>query len=193
MTVLHTARLELRPWRADDLAPFAALNNDPEVMQFMPACLSRAESDALAARAAVMLAERGWGLWALATEPQQEFLGYVGLAEPSFAAAFTPCTEILWRLKRTAWGHGYAAEAARACLRYAFGTLALAEVVAFTVPANLRSRALMERLGMWRDHGGDFEHPRLPPGHPLRPHLLYRFARDAWVTAEASRAGPAGG
>ncbi len=108
------------------------------------------------------------------------FVGYVGLQVPSFEAPFTPCVEIGWRLARAAWGYGYATEAARACLEHAFGVLALPEVLAFTVPANVRSRAVMRRLGMVLDPAGAFEHPRLPEGHALRHHLLYRLARPAW-------------
>lgn len=175
MTVLSTERLELRSWRDADLEPFAALNADPEVMRFMPKLLTRAESDALAAGAAAALTSRGWGVWALELRASRDFLGCVGLADVGFAAAFAPCLEILWRLKRQAWGHGYATEAARACLQFAFATLRAPEVVAFTVPANERSRAVMRRLGMRHDAADDFEHPRLPPGHPLRPHVLHRL------------------
>jgi ribosomal-protein-alanine N-acetyltransferase len=176
MPTLTTLRLTLRAWRPADLEPFAALNADPRVMEFMPGRLTRAESDALAAGAAAALEKRGWGLWVVERRDGREFVGCVGLDVPSFEAAFTPCVEIAWRLGAAWWGRGLATEAARECLRFAFGTLALTEVVAFTVPANLRSRALMERLGMRCDRGEDFEHPRLPAGHPLRRHVLYRGA-----------------
>jgi RimJ/RimL family protein N-acetyltransferase len=180
MTTLTTARLKLRPWREADLGPFAELNADPEVMQLMPACLSREQSDRLAARAGAALAARGFGLWACELQATAELLGYVGLAEVGFTAPFTPCLEILWRLKRPAWGHGYATEAARACLTFAFAKLRAPEVVAFTVPRNVRSRAVMERLSMHHDPAEDFEHPRLPEGHPLRAHVLYRIAAAEW-------------
>ena len=180
MRTLSTERLELRPWADSDLAPLAALNADPEVMQYMPRTLSRAESDALVAQACRALAARGFGLWALELRAEREFLGLVGLAEVTFAAPFAPSLEILWRLKRAAWGRGYATEAAHACLELAFATLAVPEVVAFTVPENRRSRAVMERLGMRRDPRDDFEHPRLPAGHLLRPHVLYRLAAAKW-------------
>ena len=113
------------------------------------------------------------------------FIGCVGLAMCTFAAPFTPCVEIGWRLQRLSWGHGYATEAARACLRLGFEELGLREILAFTAPANARSRALMQRLGMQRDLHGDFEHPRLPPGHPLRRHVLYRVNSQAWAAAQA--------
>jgi RimJ/RimL family protein N-acetyltransferase len=177
MRELLTARLHLRQWRAGDLAPLAALNADPEVMRFQPAVLSRAESDALAAREQAHLERRGFALWALERRTDGAFLGFTGLAVPAFEAPFTPCVELGWRLARAYWGCGFATEAARACLELAFGELSLQEVLAFTVPQNLRSRAVMQRLGMQHDALGDFEHPRLPQGHALRPHVLYRLAR----------------
>ncbi len=183
MSELGTVRLKLRHWSPADLAPFAAMNADPEVMEFMPARLSRAASDAMAARAQAYLGRQGFGLWAVEVRGGPPFIGYVGLQRPSFEAHFTPCVEIGWRLLRAAWGFGYATEAARACLTYAFDALALPEVVAFTVPANRRSRAVMQRLGMTLDAAGAFDHPRLPLGHALRPHLLYRLARASWAPA----------
>jgi RimJ/RimL family protein N-acetyltransferase len=182
MHVLTTARLELRPWRDSDREPFAALNADPEVMRFMPERLERAASDALLDAVQQGLAARGWGVWALARRDGGEFLGYVGLSRVTFSVPFAPCLEVLWRLKRSSWGHGYATEGTRRCLEYAFGTLAAEELYAFTVPANLRSRAVMERLGMCHLPAGDFEHPRLPPAHPLRPHVLYRISREEWLS-----------
>jgi RimJ/RimL family protein N-acetyltransferase len=180
MTVLTTPRLTLRHWHAKDLPPFAAQNADPSVMEFMPRSLSRAESDDFARRAQREIEARGWGLWAVEERADGQLIGCVGLAVPSFTEHFTPCVEVMWRLRRASWGHGYATEAARECLRFAFETLGLPEVVAFTVPANVRSRAVMQRLGMVHDPGDDFDHPRLPPGHTLRRHVLYRIQRDVW-------------
>src|SRR5262249_50882159 len=147
---------------------FAALNADPRVMEFMPGCLTRTESDALVKRAQTEIAEHGFGFWAVELLGSEDFIGFVGLRRASFEAHFTPCVEIGWRLTHSAWGYGYATEAARACLQLAFGRLALPEIVAFTVPANARSRAVMERLGMTHTASDDFEHPRLPAGHALR-------------------------
>ncbi len=197
MTELTTPRLTLRQWRATDLEPFAALNTDPLVMEFLPRCLSRVESDAFAERVRSELAQRGWGLWAVEAREQGQFIGFVGLSEPSFEAHFTPCTEIGWRLARSSWGRGYATEAACECLRFAFRTLGLPQVLAWTTPANVRSRAVMERLGMRHDPAGDFDHPRLPTGHPLARHVLYRLRRDDWqpgstVTEPPDAAGTAG-
>jgi len=185
MSELSTPRLRLRQWHASDLEPFAALNADARVMEFMPGLLSSAESDALARRAAAEIAQLGFGFWATELRASGAFIGFVGLHIPSFEAPFTPCVEIGWRLGRTSWGNGFATEAAWECLRFAFESLALEEVVSFTVPLNRRSRAVMERLGMRHDPRGDFDHPRLPAGHPLRRHVLYRLRCEDW-----QRAGP---
>jgi len=173
--VLLTPRLTLRGWRPDDRAPFAALNADPEVMRHFPASLTRAESDAAADRIEGHFARHGFGLWAVEIVGVAPFAGYVGLAVPSFQAAFTPCVEIGWRLARACWGQGYATEAARAAAHYGFETLRLPEVLSFTVPGNVGSRRVMEKLGMTRDPSDDFDHPSLPPGHALRRHVLYRL------------------
>jgi RimJ/RimL family protein N-acetyltransferase len=106
-----------------------------------------------------------------------------GLSPVLFDAPFTPAAEIEWRLVPEAWGRGYATESAGAALKFGFESRGLAEIVSFTVPANARSRAVMERLGMTRDRGDDFDHPRLPPGHRLRRHVLYRLSREGWAAA----------
>ncbi|MNZ73053.1 hypothetical protein D3C78_914540 [compost metagenome] len=177
---LSTVRLLLRPWRDEDLPAFAALNADPEVMRHFPACMSREESDALAGRIRAHFADNGFGQWIVTRREDDAFLGVLGLQRVGFEAPFTPAVEIGWRLLPAFWRQGYALEAGRAALRFAFEELALAEVVAFTVPANLPSQGLMRRLGMQRDQNGDFEHPRLPEGHPLCPHVLYRLPRTQW-------------
>jgi RimJ/RimL family protein N-acetyltransferase len=174
---LCTERVRLRQWRERDLAPFAALNRDAEVMRFLPAPLTRAESDALAAQIRAHFQEVGFGLWALEIPGVREFAGFVGLSRARFPAPFTPCIEIGWRLARECWGAGYASEAAREVLRFAHDTLELPEVVSFTATDNQRSRRVMERIGLQRDPSGDFDHPRLPAGHPLRRHVLYRGRR----------------
>jgi RimJ/RimL family protein N-acetyltransferase len=186
---IPTARLRLRPWRDEDLPAFAALNADPRVMGYYPKMLSRAESDALVARVRDHFAAHGFGLWAVEAPSRAGFIGYVGLAVPTFEARFTPCVEIGWRLAAEHWGQGYATEAASAVLTRAFGSLGLDEVVSFTVPANRRSRGVMERLSMIRSPADDFEHPSLPEGDPLRPHVLYRLSRAAWLAARVGRFG----
>lgn len=149
-------------------------------MEHFPGTLTRSESDALAADIQADLAENGFGLWAVEVPGAAPFIGYVGLAVPRFEARFTPCVEIGWRLAAGHWGQGYATEAASAALDHAFGVVGLDEVVSFTIPANRRSLAVMERLGMTRSPAEGFEHPGLPEGHPMRPHLLYRMPRAKW-------------
>jgi RimJ/RimL family protein N-acetyltransferase len=153
------------------------LNADPLVMRHFPAPLGRAESDAALGRMMRHQAEHGFGFQAVELA-DGELIGACGLAWVGFTARFTPAVEIGWRLLPEFWGRGLAEEAARLALAEGFGRLALSEVVAFTVPANRPSWRLMERLGMRPD--GGFEHPRLPEGHALRPHLLYRLARADW-------------
>lgn len=178
MTSLATERLVLRPWRETDKALFAALNNDPRVYATLAGPMSRADSDALADRISAHIATHGWGLWAVELPDAAEFIGFVGLSRPRFEAHFTPCVEIGWRLAFDHWGHGYATEAARVVLHFGFETLKLAEIVSFTTVSNLRSRAVMARLGFTHDARDDFEHPMLVAEHPLRRHVLYRKRRD---------------
>jgi len=173
--MLRTERLVLREWRDEDREPFAALNADPAVMEHFPARLSRAESDASVERIRAHFAREGFGLWALETT-HAPFLGFAGLARPVFRP---DVVEIGWRLARPHWGHGYATEAARSALRYAFDVLHLDEIVAFVVPGNTRSQQVMTRLGMTRDPAADFDHPNIPAGHPLQPHWLFRLPRAA--------------
>ena len=191
--VLHTVRLVLRQWRGSDFAPFAAMNADPEVMEHFPAPLTGAESDALARRASAALSAHGFGLWAVETVVAGDFIGFTGLAVPEFEARFTtasdPATEIGWRLARPEWGHGYATEAARAALAFGFREAGLKEIVSFTSTENVRSQAVMRRVGMTHDPADDFDHPRLPPGHRLRRHVLHRITAAAWAEAAGGRAG----
>jgi len=173
---VRTSRLILRRWRDEDLAPYAALNADSRVMQHFPAVLSRVESDAQATRIRKHWDDHGFGLWAVEVDGGAPFVGFIGLQRVPFDAAFTPAVEVGWRLAFEAWGYGYATEGARAALGYGFGALGLREIVSMTVPSNERSWRVMEKLGMKRAHGEDFDHPRLPEGHPLRRHILYRAA-----------------
>ena len=169
----------MRDWCDADRAPFAALNADPQVMEFFPALLDRSTSDAGIAAWRRQFAERGWSNWAVETRDGGEFVGFVGLSVPRRTLPCSPCVEIGWRLARAHWGHGYASEAARAALRAGFGTIGLDEIVSFTALGNRRSRAVMERIGL-RDAHQDFAHPGVPEGHPLRVHCLYRLDRATW-------------
>ena len=177
---LRTERLWLRPWRDGDLDAFASMNADPAVMRYFPAPLSRDETAASMARYRAHLDEHGFGFLAVELRADSRFVGALGLSIPRFVAHFTPCVEIGWRLARDHWGRGYATEGAQAALRDGFARLRLKEIVAFTTPANLRSRRVMEKLGMRRVVEDDFDHPLLAPEHPVRRHLLYRLSRADW-------------
>jgi RimJ/RimL family protein N-acetyltransferase len=175
----ETQRLRLRQWNDSDREPFAALNSDPAVMEFFPSLPSRAASDASIDSWQSQFASQGWSNWAAELAASGQFIGFVGLTVPRRVLPFSPCVEIGWRLARSFWGQGFATEAARGALRVGFEHLALPEIVSFTVRANQRSRAVMERIGM-RSTGEDFEHPGVPEGSPLRLHCLYRITRARW-------------
>lgn len=193
---LHTDRLILRGWcdgdgdghgeddHKGDRDAFAALNADPDVMHHFPAPLTRAESDAFFDVMLHKWASDGMG-WFAVTDKAGAFLGFAGLNRPRLTTHFTPCVEIGWRFARHAWRNGYATEAARTCLDWGFDTHELAEIVSFAVPANTRSWAVMQRIGMIRDGAGDFDHPAIAPDHPLCRHVLYRLDRQTWSQTRA--------
>ncbi|WP_225793083.1 GNAT family N-acetyltransferase [Streptomyces aculeolatus] len=182
MTELRTDRLVLRRWRDSDLEPWAALNADPDVREHLGDLLTRAESDASVARFQADLDRRGFGWWAVEVRATGEFVGFAGLDPVDDGMPFTG-VEIGWRLARRAWGRGYATEAARAVLAYGFDTLGLAEILAVTTSANLRSQAVMRRIGMVRDPAGDFDDPAVPAG-PLRSNVVFRIVRAGPCVAE---------
>jgi RimJ/RimL family protein N-acetyltransferase len=172
---LVTDRLILRRWREEDREPFQAINADPRVMEFFPALLMPKESDEAIARIEQHFERHGFGLYAAELIEAKTFIGFIGLSVPGFDAPFMPAVEIGWRLAYAHWGRGLATEGARALVRHAFETLRLPSLVSFTSTANLRSRRVMENIGMVHDPAADFDHPRIPEGHPLRRHVLYRL------------------
>ena len=179
--MLETERLLLRRWKDSDRAPFAAMNADPRVMEFFPDTLTREESDQLIENIEAHFDNRGFGLFATELKKGSEFIGFIGLHVASFQAHFTPCVEIGWRIATPYWGKGLATEGSQEVIRFAFERLRLESLVSFTVPENVASRRLMEKLGMTNDPAEDFDHPKLPPGHRLRRHVLYRLRNPAIV------------
>ncbi len=175
--IAKTERLILRRWRNSDREPFARMNADPSVMEFFPQPLSAEDSDLLVDRVEAHFEQHGFGPCAAELAEDHSFIGFVGLSVPKFSAHFTPCVEIGWRLSAGHWGRGLATEGAREMVRQAFDVLGLEELVSFTVPANLRSRRVMEKLEMTHNPEDDFDHPALPANHPLRRHVLYRLRR----------------
>jgi RimJ/RimL family protein N-acetyltransferase len=178
---IRTARLRLRPWRDDDFEAYAALNADARVMEFYPGLVSREESRVRFDAWQKRIAEQGYGFWPVEVLGGAPFIGMVGLSNADFEAPFLPAVEIGWRLAAEHWGRGYATEAARAVLAYGFEQVGLAEIVSFTTTANVRSRRVMEKLGMRRSPDEDFQHPLIDEGHAVRPHVLYRLRREAFA------------
>jgi len=172
---LNTARLRLRLWRDDDVDAYAALNADPDVREFFPKVLTREESAASMQIIRDHFAAHGYGLWAAEVIGGAPFIGFIGLAIPTFDAPFMPCVEVGYRLASSHWGLGYATEGARAAVAFGFASVGLQEIVSITAVGNVRSRRVMEKLGMQRNPADDFDHPKIADGHPLRRHVLYRL------------------
>ncbi|VAW70874.1 Acetyltransferase, GNAT family [hydrothermal vent metagenome] len=176
---IETERLILRQWREDDKNLFAKLNADPKVMQYYPDVLSAEQSNELASKCLDLVAKNGWGFWALETISDNRFIGFTGLNQPDYELPVDSCVEIGWRLSSDVWGHGFATEAAKACLNFAFENLVLDEVYAFSSVANQRSRAVMERLHMI-NLNTNFNHPLLAGHDELQEHVLYKIELQQW-------------
>ena len=183
INVIETERLYLRQWQASDFAVFAEINADPEVMKYFPKLLTPKVSDIIASKCQQLIANQGWGLWAVSLKDRSKehgaFIGFVGLNGTHAEMSFAPTVEIAWRLHKDYWGQGYATEAARAALNFAFTELSLDEVVSFTALINKRSQLVMERLGMMNTRA-NFYHPALDPNHRLAEHVLYNMTRQQW-------------
>ncbi len=171
--MIETARLLIRPWQDSDRAPFASMSVDPEVMAYLGPLSTEAQSNAIVDRLMKMPAEHGFCFWALEERATGDFLGFCGLKFAPEGCGLDGEIEIGWRLKRAAWGKGYAHESARAVLDWGFANLKASRIIAMTVLANSRSWGLMERLGMTRRADLDFHHPNLADGDPLKPHIVY--------------------
>lgn len=172
MIFIETSRLLLRDWRESDIEPFARMNADLNVMEYLLKPLSAQESYAYCRRIVAEFDMRGYGLYALERREDGRFLGYTGFHGFDMATDFSPGTEIGWRLAHEFWGQGYAPEAAAACLEYASSCLQLNEVFSFTYIGNNRSERVMQKIGM--EKLGSFQHPGVPDSHPLKEHVLYR-------------------
>jgi RimJ/RimL family protein N-acetyltransferase len=172
---IETERLRMRRWRDADRAPFAELNGDPETLLFFPSTLTRAESDAFVDRMEGRFEAHGYGLWALEVRETGQFIGFTGLSPLPDDVPGNGGIEIGWRLARTAWHQGYATEAALAARDLAFAEAGLPELWSMTSLLNTPSQAVMRRIGM--TEATRFEHPRVPDGSPLKPHVMYHLAR----------------
>jgi RimJ/RimL family protein N-acetyltransferase len=174
---INTERLIMRGWRESDLAPWAAMNADPQVRQYLGPVLTFEQASAWVLNFQDDLDRDGFGFWAVQVRASGEFIGFTGLGTVDDEMPFTGI-EIGWRLARPAWGHGYATEAARAALQYGFDIMGLPEIVAVTMARNLRSQAVMRRIGMTTDPAEDFDDPDVDESS-LRRHVVYRKLRTA--------------
>ena len=179
MKVIETERLILRTWQDSDFRRFTLMNQDPLVMEFFPKTLSQEESADSYRRITDFIQQKGFGLFAAEEKGSEEYMGFIGFNQPTFSSYFTPCIEIGWRLDRRFWNRGFATEGAKACLAYGFSSLDFKEVVSFTSTINKKSINVMKKIGMAFD--GEFEHPNVEEGHPLRKHILYRISRPEMV------------
>jgi RimJ/RimL family protein N-acetyltransferase len=171
--MITTERLLMRTWRDDDAEPLAKMHESPEMMRFLGAPMTHAQTREMLTRMRTHWETRGFGVFAL--QHQNELVGMCGIIVPRWESRFQPCVEILWRLHPDAWGRGLVTEAARAALKDGFEKQRFEEVLAFTIPANERSWRVMERLGMKRSPDDDFDHPLVAEGDPLRRHITYRI------------------
>jgi len=174
MKIIETDRLILRTWRKEDTEAYHKINQDPRVIEFLRGPLSLEQVRDFIPAANLHQEKHGYSLWAAELKKTSELIGFIGLNYIDWQAHFTPAIEIGWRIGSKYWGKGYATEGAKACLDFGFNQMALSEIVSFTVPANKRSIAVMERIGMERDLSGDFAHPKLDADHPLSLHVLYK-------------------
>ncbi|AOK07897.1 GNAT family N-acetyltransferase [Burkholderia sp. AU28942] len=172
---IESARLTLRRWRPDDAGGLAAMHADPDVTAWLArGPMSVDEAEAAIARFEAHFDANGFGVWAIERRADGALIGLCGLSrEVRDEHPMAPCIEIIWRLARASWGHGYASEAAAAALADGFDRLELGEIFAWTAAANSRSLKVAQRLGMARQPTRDFDHPALPQGHALRHHVVF--------------------
>jgi [ribosomal protein S5]-alanine N-acetyltransferase len=171
--ILSTERLGLRRWIDSDITPFAEMNADADVMEYFPKTLTYSETLEMVQRINLHFDKNNFGLFAVEDKITKEFIGFTGFSIPTFDSFFTPCVEIGWRYKKEKWGHGYATESAKACLKYGFDTLNFSKIVSFTSSANRKSINVMEKIGM--AYEADFDHPRIEKNSILCRHVLYQI------------------
>ncbi|WP_149453273.1 GNAT family N-acetyltransferase [Pasteuria penetrans] len=185
---IETERLILRDWEYEDLEPLWKMNQDPRVREFSPVGYTGWETEDMVRWFCQHWWEYGFTSFACESKENATFIGHVGLVVCSFEAHFTPNVEIGWRLDARYWGRGYATEAARAVLAKSFTDYGLNEVVSLTVPNNMRSRRVMEKINLLHDEDGDFQHPYLPQNHPLSWHVLYRLSKGEYIHSTDQKA-----
>ena len=180
-TIIETERLILRTWKKEDADPYFQINQDPKVMEFLCGPLAMEQVNDFIPAVNSHQDKHGYTLWAACLKETDELMGFIGLNYTTFESDFTTAVEVGWRLGSQYWGKGYATESAKASLKYGFEKCGLKEIVSFTVPANVRSLRVMEKIGLKRDLNGDFAHPKLAADHKLSHHFLYRLSADEYA------------
>jgi len=181
MKIIETERLILRTWLDSDLEPMSKINQDPLVMEYLPQLYDLQHTKKFIEKEKDSYLKLGYTRYAVELKKSGEFIGFVGLVMDDFNAHFMPATGIGWRLASSHWGKGYATEAAKAVLHYAFTKLKLDEIVSFTVVANAKSRRVMEKISLKYNKADDFDHPEIDQDSPLLRHVLYRLSRDEYL------------
>lgn len=179
MIVLETSRLILRDWQQSDLEPFCQLNADEEVMNFFPNTLTTEQTLTLHQAIETEFNEYGFGLYAVEVKENNDFIGFIGFHRATFDADFTPCVEIGWRLKKVAWGKGYATEGAKACLQYGFRHLRFNDIYSFTADINTPSKNVMKKIGL--NFIKTFDHPKIEDSSPLKKHVLFHINKQQYT------------
>ncbi|PPE03399.1 GNAT family N-acetyltransferase [Holospora curviuscula] len=180
-TIIETERLILRTLRKEDADPYFQINQDPKVIEFLPRALTMEQVNDFIPSVNNHQDKHGYTLWAAYLKETKELMGFTGLNYTDWEFNFTPAVEVGWRLGSQYWGKGYATEGSKASLEYGFKQCGLKEIVSFTVPANVRSLRVMEKIGLKRDLNGDFAHPKFPADHKLSHHVLYRLSADEYI------------
>lgn len=180
-TIIETERLILRTWQKEDAEAYFQINQDPQVIEFLRGPMTKEQVDEFISAMIIHNDKHSYTLWAVELKETDELIGFIGLKYIDWEAHFTPAVEVGWRLGSQYWGKGYATEGASAALNYGFKRCGLKEIVSFTVPSNVRSIRVMEKIGLKRDVNGDFTHPKSPVDHPLSKHILYRIAKEEYL------------
>lgn len=182
-TIIETERLILRTWKKEDADPYFQINQNPKIIEFIRGPITMEQVNDFISAVNRQSDKHGYTLWAVELKETGELMGFIGLNYIDWESHFTPAVEVGWRLGSQFWGKGYATEGAKASLDYGFKQCGLKEIVSFTVPANIRSIRVMEKIGLKRDVNGDFAHPKLAADHLLSQHILYRLTIDEYLQA----------
>ncbi len=176
--IFKSERLGFRNWTNNDLKELTEINSDPEVMEHFPSTLSEKETENLMERLKKHYDEREYTYFATDILETSELIGFIGLAYQTYKTEFSPATDIGWRLKKTAWGKGYATEGAKRCLEYAFNELKMNKIFSICTINNRKSENVMKKIGMTKK--GEFNHPELTNYPEYEKNIWYEIKNNVW-------------